>query len=388
MPIPFETPIATTTANGVTTLFPHSFTVLDKADLIVKTELSGVVSYPVEGVDYTVAGVGSPTGSVTFASPPANGTKVTRYRDTSLERTTDYQENGDLLATTLDADIDRVVMMVQELFAGGKGAPTSIRVPNGETVGELPSAADRALRILSFDSLGAPLLIPGAVSDSAVDLALDLASSVSASKGAGQIGFNSALTYSAGTVGASLKIALALPWASLTSKPTTLSGYGISSSDPLLTPVGSTTDFAGETPPPGWLECDGSSLLRASYPALFSAIGTLHGAADGTHFNIPDHRGRFKRGWSHGTTNDPDKAGRTAAATGGATGDHVGTVQADDFKAHTHNPYLQYHSSTGAGQAVVNAPGVSGPAVFGTTTSAGGNETRPINAAVMSIIKF
>ena len=231
MPISFETPIATTTANGVTTLFTHSFTVLDKADLAVKTELSGVVSYPVEGVDYTVAGIGSSTGSITFASPPANGTKVTRYRDTALERTTDYQENGDLLAAILDADIDRVVMMVQELFAGGKGAPTSIRVPNGETVGELPSAADRALRILSFDSLGAPLLIPGAVSDSAVALALDLASSVSASKGAGQVGYNASLSYAAGTIGYSVKslaaLTAAMPWANLTGKPTTKSGFGI-----------------------------------------------------------------------------------------------------------------------------------------------------------------
>jgi len=166
-----------------------------------------------------------------------------------------------------------------------------------------------------------------------------------------------------------------------------LSADALASLAALITPPGSVMDFAGEAPPTGWLECDGSSLLRASYPALFAAIGTLHGAADGTHFNIPDHRGKFKRGWAHGTANDPDRTSRTAAAAGGATGDHVGTAQADDFKAHTHNPYLQYHSSTGAGQAVVNAPGVSGPAVFGTTTSTGGNETRPINAAVMSIIK-
>ena len=70
---PFETPIATTTANGVTLTSPHSFTVLDKTDLVVKTELSGVVSYPVEGVDY-----GRRhwliLGSITFASPPASGT--------------------------------------------------------------------------------------------------------------------------------------------------------------------------------------------------------------------------------------------------------------------------------------------------------------------------
>jgi len=42
------------------------------------------------------------------------------------------------------------------------------------------------------------------------------------------------------------------------------------------------------SPPAGWLVCDGTSLLRASYPSLFAAIGTTYGAVDGTHFNLPD----------------------------------------------------------------------------------------------------
>jgi microcystin-dependent protein len=47
---------------------------------------------------------------------------------------------------------------------------------------------------------------------------------------------------------------------------------------------------------PGWLVCDGSSLLRTSYPRLFAAIGTQFGAADGTHFNLPDLRGKVVAG--------------------------------------------------------------------------------------------
>ena len=39
--------------------------------------------------------------------------------------------------------------------------------------------------------------------------------------------------------------------------------------------------------PTGWLACNGASLLRASYPALFTAIGTTFGAVDGTHFTLP-----------------------------------------------------------------------------------------------------
>ena len=56
------------------------------------------------------------------------------------------------------------------------------------------------------------------------------------------------------------------------------------------TPPGVVYPFAGPVAniPVGYLLCDGASLLRASYPALFSAIGIIYGAADGTHFNLPD----------------------------------------------------------------------------------------------------
>lgn len=50
--------------------------------------------------------------------------------------------------------------------------------------------------------------------------------------------------------------------------------------------------YAGSTVPSGWLECNGASLLRTDYPALFTAIGTTWGSVDGTHFTLPDMRGR------------------------------------------------------------------------------------------------
>lgn len=50
--------------------------------------------------------------------------------------------------------------------------------------------------------------------------------------------------------------------------------------------------YSGSSVPTGWLECDGSSKLRTDYPALFTAISTTWGSVDGTHFNLPDMRGR------------------------------------------------------------------------------------------------
>lgn len=56
-----------------------------------------------------------------------------------------------------------------------------------------------------------------------------------------------------------------------------------------VSPVGTIIAFAGTTPPPGWLICDGGEISRASYASLFSVIGETYGAGDGaTSFNLPD----------------------------------------------------------------------------------------------------
>ena len=61
-------------------------------------------------------------------------------------------------------------------------------------------------------------------------------------------------------------------------------------SAPVSESAGVVKDFAGALAqiPAGYLNCDGASVLRASYAALFSAIGVLWGSADGTHFNLPN----------------------------------------------------------------------------------------------------
>jgi phage-related tail fiber protein len=63
-------------------------------------------------------------------------------------------------------------------------------------------------------------------------------------------------------------------------------------------------------------------------------IGVSFGTADSGHFNVPDLRGRFLRGVDNGQAVDPDAATRTAIKTGGATGDNVGSLQADAFQGH------------------------------------------------------
>lgn len=166
-----------------------------------------------------------------------------------------------------------------------------------------------------------------------------------------------------------------------------------------LMPAGVVLPFAGATAPTGWLLCDGTSISRATYPALFTAIGTAHGTADGNSFNVPDYRGRFLRGLDGTAGRDPDKASRTAAATGGNTGNNVGSVQGDVMQGHAHSFSPLYYNAPGPNSGGILATGGADAGVTGTSvgapTTSGSNgtprtssETRPVNAAVNYIIKY
>ncbi len=98
-----------------------------------------------------------------------------------------------------------------------------------------------------------------------------------------------------------------------------------------LVPTGTVVAFAG-TParvPAGWLLCDGRSVTRAMYPALFDAIGTAHGG-DGTNFNLPDLRGRTVVGAGQGT-------GLTMRTLGQNFGAETQTLTVAQMPAHSHN---------------------------------------------------
>lgn len=112
MTVSAQTPINRSTGNGVTTVFPYTFKSIAAADIEVTVD--DVVK--TLNVDYTLSGVGVDAGgNVTMTTAPANGTSVVRRRNMALTRTTDYQDQGELPATTLDDDIDAVVLMIQQV---------------------------------------------------------------------------------------------------------------------------------------------------------------------------------------------------------------------------------------------------------------------------------
>ncbi len=152
-----------------------------------------------------------------------------------------------------------------------------------------------------------------------------------------------------------------------------------------LVPPGTIIAYGGKAAPAGWLLCNGANLERALYPALFGVINTNFGTYDATHFNVPDLRGRFLRGWDNGANRDPEAGARLKMDTGGATGDNVGSVQKDEFKSHTHNFVAMYQTSGNDGSSELYERYGD---YWTATTAAGGTETRPINANVNYIIKF
>lgn len=57
-------------------------------------------------------------------------------------------------------------------------------------------------------------------------------------------------------------------------------------------PAGAVMAWPASTIPDNWLECNGQEVSRTTYADLFSVIGVVHGAGDGsTTFNVPDYRG-------------------------------------------------------------------------------------------------
>ena len=74
-------------------------------------------------------------------------------------------------------------------------------------------------------------------------------------------------------------------------------------------PVGTILSMAAPSLPTGYLECNGATVSRTTYSALFSLIGTTYGAGDSsTTFVLPDLRGEFIRGFDNGRGVDAGRA--------------------------------------------------------------------------------
>lgn len=79
----------------------------------------------------------------------------------------------------------------------------------------------------------------------------------------------------------------------------------------------------------GWLRCDGRSLLKSEYRALYAVLGDSFGSVDANHFNLPDAGGRVVGiiGQSTGNT----------WVDGDVSGEETHTLVIAEIPAHNHD---------------------------------------------------
>ena len=137
------------TATSGQTAFTYAFPIFTDADLkvYVGTTLKTLTT------DYTVSGAGTDNGgTVTLGTGATTDDIVTIYRDIPIARTSDYQINGDLLATTLNDDLDKLTMMSQQ--NEDQVNNNTLKVDQFDEYGDLtlPAKATRSGTVLGFNA--------------------------------------------------------------------------------------------------------------------------------------------------------------------------------------------------------------------------------------------
>lgn len=199
--------------DDVTTELPFGFKVFAESDLaVLMMDESGATTIAVPDVDFTVLLNANqdvePGGTVNLTAPLPVGHTSAVVSDLAYDQPLDLHNAGRFHAQRIEDEFDRVVMQIRQNV---DSLSRCVRVQPGETLSELPGAAARASRLAAFDASGNPTV---AVPDdqSAAALALILASSTLTSEGGGAVGFNAALDYPEGTVGAALTSVVTLPY--------------------------------------------------------------------------------------------------------------------------------------------------------------------------------
>ena len=103
--------------------------------------------------------------------------------------------------------------------------------------------------------------------------------------------------------------------------------------------------WSGSSAPTGWLLCNGDSQSRTTYSDLYGIIGVNYGSADGSHFNVPDMRGRVPCGVGIGAGDGSENTVSGTAPSGTALterslGEWTGseTITEANLPDHTHGP--------------------------------------------------
>jgi microcystin-dependent protein len=420
-----DTPTRVTyTCNGSLQQFSFSFPIIVSSDLVVTllntvtntaTVLTETTHYAVtdsNGVSGVLANYANGGFVTTTIVPPYSSTyRITVERSVPYTQAADFTEGMQTLYETFEKALDKLTMQVQQLKDRVNRSPYVPIVDSTSLDMELPNSGDRANKYFGFNANGEPIAASITTTDLMVSaFGQNIVQATNAAAARVTLDFSAA-------VSAELLDEDNFASDSATKAPTQQSVKAYVNE---RVPPGSMRDWPTETPPTGWLERNGASLLIADYPNLYAVIGKMYGSVDANHFNLMDDRGLFPRWWDHGAGVDPDAGSRTKPAATGATisdGDHVGTEQVDETKAHNHTASASTsvgaegaHThpisvmSLGDGTAIVRAGDGSGngatkytgagsshshsASTSVTVDNSTGSETRPRNRAYMPIIKY
>lgn len=161
-------------------------------------------------------------------------------------------------------------------------------------------------------------------------------------------------------------------------------------------PIGSIVMWPLDTAPTDWIECDGQST--AAYPELAALLGST----------VPDLRGQFVRGWDNGKGTDPARSIRSNQDDlyqahnhsvtdpghnhGIANDSHnhgftAGQVKGSEDEGRGGNTSVEVRSETSSTNNSSTGITINAAATSIAVNNSGGTETRPVNTALMYIIR-
>lgn len=189
MTVSSSTDRATFLGNDATTVFalPFRFFANSEINAWLITNATGALTALTLGTHYTLTGAsdpevdGSATGQLTMITPPTSAQSLFVQRIIPVTQPTDIVNQGSFFPEIHENVFDRLTMLNQQ-NAGALNRAIRVQDFDPEPA-KLPSAVQRALKIMSFDADGNPVAIDAA-SDSSLVLRQDLADDTDPDKGA------------------------------------------------------------------------------------------------------------------------------------------------------------------------------------------------------------